>query len=200
MKKRKKRGKKIIKKPRDRHVKTRSKEFYIRIVENCIKSTYENWGIDMMSNWNNIIKEFPHASKAIRAIYGEFNSNTKYQVKAVQFENPQYVYEAISYLIPSNEEIYFNIETQEASPEYRNMKIYSWQDPVSIYRIDLLMAILLFTEGFILKPIKSKNVFFDGEVLTVENKYIHFQISKNQETYVDIKIIGVMSIRYTILN
>ena len=48
MKKRKKRGKKIIKKPRDRHVKTRSKEFYIIIVEGCIKSTYENWGIDMM--------------------------------------------------------------------------------------------------------------------------------------------------------
>ena len=41
------------------------KRFYVWTMTECIKSTYEWWGIDMMSMFSHIKKNFPNATKAI---------------------------------------------------------------------------------------------------------------------------------------
>ena len=39
-----------------------NKDFYVWTMAECIKSTYEWWGIDMMSMFDNIEKDFPNAT------------------------------------------------------------------------------------------------------------------------------------------
>lgn len=48
----------------------------------------------------------------------------------------------------------------------------SWDRFVEISRIDLLMAVLLFTEEFILQPVKSDNVNLTDNQLTVEGTFV----------------------------
>ena len=72
---------------------------------------------------------------------------------------------------------------------------------MSIRRIDLVMAILLFTEEFILKPLDSKNVNLADSKLTVYGNFVTFKISKHEEkTYVSIRIRNVILLQYIILN
>ena len=46
-----------------------NKDFYVWTMAECIKSTYEWWGIDMMSMYDNIEKDFPNAIAAMKKIY-----------------------------------------------------------------------------------------------------------------------------------
>ena len=43
----------------------KDKDFYVWTMAECIKDTYEWWGIDMMSMYDNIKNDFPNATKAI---------------------------------------------------------------------------------------------------------------------------------------
>ena len=43
----------------------KDKDFYVWTMAECIKSTYEWWGTDMMSMYDNIKEDFPNATKAI---------------------------------------------------------------------------------------------------------------------------------------
>ncbi len=77
----------------------------------------------------------------------------------------------------------------------------SWNRFVSIERIDLLMAIILFTEEFILQPITSKNVILTENKLTVYGNFVTFKISKHEKkTYISIRIRNVILLEYVILN
>lgn len=42
----------------------KDKDFYVWTMEECIKSTYEWWGTDMMSMYRNIEKDFPNEAIA----------------------------------------------------------------------------------------------------------------------------------------
>lgn len=44
----------------------KDKDFYVWTMAECIKDTYEWWGIDMMSMYDNIKKDFPNATNAIK--------------------------------------------------------------------------------------------------------------------------------------
>ena len=46
----------------------KDKNFYVWTMEECIKSTYEWWGIDIMSMYDNIQVDFPDATKAIKCM------------------------------------------------------------------------------------------------------------------------------------
>ena len=77
----------------------------------------------------------------------------------------------------------------------------SWNRFVSIKRIDLLMAVILFAEEFILQPITSKNVIFTEKKLTVYGNVITLKVSKHEKkTYVSIRIRNVILLEYVILN
>lgn len=77
----------------------------------------------------------------------------------------------------------------------------SWNRFVSIKRIDLLMAVILFAEKFILQPITSKNVIFTEKKLTVYGNVVTLKVSKHEKkTYVSIRIRNVILLEYVILN
>ena len=42
----------------------KNKDFYVSVMSECIKSTYEWWGTDIMSMYSMIEKRFPNATKA----------------------------------------------------------------------------------------------------------------------------------------
>jgi len=179
----------------------KDKNFYVWTMEECIKDTYEWWGIDMMSMYHHIKEDFPNAAKAIQRMHCDFQEPKFYEAQYLFFEKPQYVYEAIANLIPQQEELRFDTRTKEKSKEYRRLNMCSWNRFVKISRIDLLMAILLFTEEFILKPVTSPNVILTENKLTVYENFVTFKVSKNEDkTYVSIKIKGVILLEYVILN
>lgn len=178
-----------------------NKDFYVWTMAECIKTTYEWWGIDMMSMFDNIERDFPNATEAIKKMYGNFEAKNCYVAKSLQFENPQFVYEAISSLVPVNEKLRFDLRTKEQSKEYKNLNMCSWNRFVSINRMDLLMAVLLFTEEFILQPISTKNVVLTDNKLTVYGNFVTLKVSKHQDkTYISIRIRNVMLLEYLILN
>ena len=167
----------------------------------CIKSTYEWWGIDMMSMYDNIEKDFPNAVVAIKKIYSYFDPQKFYEAKPLLFENAQFVYEAISNFVPAEEQLRFDIRTKEQSKEYKDLNMCSWNQFVSINRMDLLMAALLFTEEFILQPISSKNVVLTDKKITVYGNFVTLKVSKHEDkTYISIRIRNVMLLEYVILN
>ena len=86
----------------------------------------------------------------IKKMYDSFETQNCYVAKSLQFENPQYVYEAIANFVPAQKKLRFDIRTKEQSKEYKELNMCSWNRFVSINRIDLVMAVLLFTEEFIL--------------------------------------------------
>ena len=179
----------------------RSQSFYVWTMAKCIKETYEWWGIDMMSMYDNIGKDFPNAIEAIQKIYNEFDVEDYRKVKPLQFKKPQFVYEAISSLVPSSEELCFDLRTKEQSKEYKNLNMCSWNEFVSVNRMDLLMAVLLFTEEFILQPIFDKNVVFSDNKLTVYGSFVTLKVSKYQDkTYISITVRDVILLEYVILN
>ena len=178
-----------------------SKDFYVWTMAECIKSTYEWWGIDMMSMFEDIEKDFPNATDAIKKMYGNFDAKRCYQITPFQFNKPQFVYEAITNLVPVYNDLRFNLRTKEQSKEYKVLNMCSWSWFVTIKRIDLLMAVLLFTEEFILQPITSKNVFFTDNKLTVYGNFVKLKVSKYPDrTFISIRIRNVMLLEYVILN
>ena len=179
----------------------KDKNFYVWTMQECIKSTYEYWGIDMMSMYDNIKKDFPNASKAIQKMYEDFKNENFYESKYLVFENPKYIYEAMENLIPLKERLKFDIRTKEQSKEYKCLNLCSWNRFVSIKRIDLIMAVLLFTEEFILQPLSNKNVILTENKLTVYGDFVVLKVSKHKEkTYISIRIRNVILLEYVILN
>lgn len=177
----------------------KDKDFYVWTMKECIKDTYEWWGIDMMSMYDNIKKDFPNATNAIKKMYSNFKAPKFYEAQCLFFEKPQYVYEAIASFIPLYEQLRFDIRTREQSKEYKNLKMCSWNRFVSIKRIDLLMTVILFAEEFILQPITSKNVIFTKNKLTVYGNVITLKVSKHEKkTYVSIRIRNVILLEYVI--
>ena len=179
----------------------KNKDFYVWTMEECIKNTYEWWGLDMMSMYNNIKMDFPNATTAINNIYNNMKEQNIYKSQFLFFEKIQYIYEAFTNLIPPLEKISFDIRTKELSRQYQYLNMRSWNQFVTINRIDLIMAILLLTEDFILQPVSSPNVILIKNKLTVYGNFVTLKVSKHEDkTYVSIRIRDVMLIEYVILN
>lgn len=179
----------------------KDKDFYVWTMSECIKSTYEEWGTDIMSMYENIKRDFPHATEAIHKMYDDLKESDFYKSQSLNFEKVQYVYEAIANLIPSYEKLRFDIRTKEQSKEYKGLNLCSWNRFVTIRRIDLIMAVLLFNEEFILQSVSSKNVILTDNKLTVYGNFVILKVSKKEDkTYVSIRIRDVMLLEYVILN
>ena len=179
----------------------KDKDFYVWTMAECIKSTYEWWGIDMMSMYDNIKKDFPNATAAIHKMYDSLKATDFYESKFLVFEKAEYVYQALANLIPHHEELRFDTITKEQAKEYEGLNMCSWNRFVEISRIDLLMAVLLFTEEFILQPIASDTVNLTDNQLTVEGTFVKLEVSKKEDkTHVSILIRDVMLLEYVILN
>ena len=179
----------------------KGKDFYVWTMAECIKSTYEWWGIDMMSMYDNIKEDFPNATAAIHKMYDSLNAPDFYESKFLVFEKAEYVYQALANLIPHHEELRFDTITKEQAKEYEGLNMCSWDRFVEISRIDLLMAVLLFTEEFILQPIASDTVNLTDNQLTVEGTFVKLEVSKKEDkTHVSILIRDVMLLEYVILN
>lgn len=179
----------------------KNKDFYVWAMAECIKDTYECWGIDMMSMYDNIKEDFPNATAAIHKMYDSLREPYFYESKFFVFENVEYVYQALANLIPHHEELRFDTITKEQSKEYEGLNMCSWDEFVEISRIDLLMAVLLFTEEFILQPVKGDNVNLTENQLTVEGTFVKLEVSKKEDkTHVSILIRDVMLLEYVILN
>ena len=179
----------------------RNKDFYVWAMSECIKSTYEWWGTDMMSMYSMIKKGFPNATKAIHKMYAELKEPNFYESKFLVFEEVEYVYQAIANLIPHHEELRFDIITKEQSKKYERLNMCSWDQFVEIRRIDLIMAVLLFTEEFILQPVISENVTLTDNQLTVDGTFAKLEVSKKKDkTNVSILIKDVIHLEYVILN
>lgn len=179
----------------------KDKDFYVWTMAECIKSTYEWWGTDMMSMYDNIKEDFPNATKAIHKMYAKLKKPNFYKSKFLVFEKVEYVYQALANLIPHHEELRFDTITKEQSKEYEGLNLCSWDEFVEIRRIDLIMAVLLFTEEFILQPVKCKNVTLTDNQLTVNGTFVKLEVSKKEDkTHVSILIRDVMLLEYVILN
>lgn len=180
----------------------KDKNFYVWTMAECIKDTYEQWGIDIMSLYNHIKKDFPNATKAIHKIYTDFkNEDDCYTADSLTFNSIEYVYEAVANFIPNYDKLEFNLNTTAQSKEYHYLNMCSWGEFVSIKRIDLIMAVLLFTEEFILWPITSENVLLTDTELSVNGKFVTLKVSKTEEeTYVSIVIKDVILLQYVIRN
>lgn len=183
-------------------MKKQSKDFYIWTMAECIKDTYEWWGIDMMSMFENIKKDFPNATQAIHKIYTDFcDKSDCYSAKPIIFENVQSVYQAISNLIPNDDELKFDLSTTKQSKEYSYLNLCSFDQFVPIRRIDLVMAILLFTEEFIIWPVTNPNVSFTQNELSVDGTFVSLKISQIEDkTQVSILIKDVILLQYVICN
>lgn len=176
------------------------KEYYVQIYGE-LKSTYEWWGIDMMSMFDHIRRDCPNVALAIHKMYTLSEEPNYYQAKFHVFSTVKYVYEAIANLIPAHNRLQFDTFTKELSEEYATLNMLSWHRFVPIQRIDLLMAILLFTEDFIFLPITDKCVIYEKNSLTVYSNFVTFKIKKKDgKTFVSIKIRNVILFTYVILN
>lgn len=180
----------------------KDRDFYIWALRECIKDTYEWWGIDMMSQYDNICKDFPNAAKAIKKMYSKFTTDSYYDAKLLTFDKPEFIYQAIANFIPSKEDLKFDLATNELKKKYESLNMCSWDKFVPIKRIDLLAAILLFTEEFIFDPISSPNVKLTKENLFITSEFINinFVKSKTGEIIVYITIKKVITLKYIILN
>lgn len=177
------------------------KDFYVWVMENCIKTTYEWWGIDMTSMFSHVEEDLPNAAKALRKMYLRLRKPYFYKAQPLTFDEPKYVYEAIENLIPLNQVLRFDLKTKEQSLEYDWLNMCSWDRYVKIYRIDLLLAALLFTEEFIFQPLTDAIVDYSENKLTVHGTYVLFKVSRHTEkTYISIRVRGVMLLQYEILN
>ena len=179
-----------------------NKKFYVWTMGACVKSTYEEWGIDMMSMYSNIKRDFPNATKAIHKIYSPFKDEKNcYKAQPLTFENPKFVYEAIANLIPLKKSLKFDLNTKNESEEYEYLNICSFGEFVSINRIDLIMAALLFTEEFILEPVTNENVSLKDTELSVKGNFVTLKVSKDEEkTQISIEIKDVIILQYVMLN
>lgn len=168
-----------------------------------VKTTYEEWGTDMMSMYKHHIKEdLPNISKAISEMYNNFDEENYYKAEIKPtFKRPKYVYQALSNLIPQYDIVRYNFKTRELNKSYKSWNMCSWKKPVSIHRIDLLITIMLFTEGFIFEKLSDENIAFYKNELVVYENFCIFRVLKNKEqTVVAIEIKGEIVLEYMILN
>ena len=179
----------------------KSKDFYVWTLEEGIKDTYECWGLDMMSMYANIQESFPNAALAIQNMYVGWNEEKIYVAKHRSFKQVHYVYEAIANLIPLKKTLKFDIKTKEQNSKFKSLNIGSWNKFVSINRMDLLMAILMFIEEFCFYSVTMANVVLTDTKLIVYGEHLTFKISKHKDkTYASIRIHDVMVVQYIILN
>lgn len=179
----------------------KSKDFYVWTLSECIKDTYEWWGIDMMSMYDHIKEDFPNAAQAIQNMYVGWNEEDSYEAKHLSFKQIHYVYQAIANLIPLKKVLKFDTITKEQTKKYKSLNLCPWKEFVEIDRIDLIMAILLFTEEFIFYPVTSSNVVLTNKKLIVYGDHLTFKVSKHEDkTYVSIRVRGVMLLQYIMLN
>ena len=121
--------------------------------------------------------------------------------KPLNFKQVHYVFQAIANLIPLKKTLKFDIKTKEQSKKYKGLNIGSWNKFVRINRMNLLMAVLLFTEEFIYYPVTMPNVIFTDTKLIVYGEYLTFKVSRHKDkTYVSIRIHYVMELQYIMLN
>ena len=79
--------------------------------------------------------------------------------------------------------------------------MHSWNRFIETSRIDLLMAVLLFTEEFILEPVQSDNVNLTDNHLTVNGNFVTLEVSRKEDkTHVSILVRDVILLKYAILN
>ena len=179
----------------------KNKDFYVWTLSECIKDTYEWWGIDMMSMYDQIQESFPNAAQAIQNMYVGWNEEDFYEAKHLYFKQIHYVYQAIANLIPLKKQLKFDTITKEQDPHYKGLNMCPWNRFVAINRMDLIMAILLFTEEFIFYPVTSPNVVLTDSKLIVYGEHLTFKVSKHEKkTYVSIRIHDVMLLQYIVLN
>ena len=76
----------------------KNKDFYVWAMAECIKDTYECWGIDMMSMYDNIKEDFSNATAAIHKMYDSLREPNFYESKFLFFEKVEYVYQALANL------------------------------------------------------------------------------------------------------
>lgn len=183
-------------------MKKKDKEFYVWTMGECVKGTYEEWGIDMMSMYGNIKKDFPNVTKAIHEMYSTFKDEKDcYQAEPLAFESPKLVYEAVANLIPLKKLLKFDLSTKNKSGEYEYLNICSFDKFVPVERIDLIMAVLLFAEEFILEPITNENVSLTDTEFSVEGTFVNLEVSKTEEeTHICIEIKDVIILQYVMLN
>ena len=130
-----------------------------------------------------------------------FNLKACYELSPKFFNEPQFVYEMISNFISPYRKLKFNIWTRELSKEFKELNICSWSSFQNINRIDLLMAILLFTEEFAFEPITSRKVQLTEKKLVIHGTYVKFTVSKLEDrTYISIRVRNVMILTYVIKN
>lgn len=165
------------------------------------KTTCEWWGIDIMSMYDNIERDYPNAAKAIQKMHSPFDESDYYVAQPLHFEHPRFVYEAIANLIPTHNEVYYNMKTTEQNKKFKDLNMCSWSRDVSVRRMDLIAGILLFAEEFILQPLSSVNVTFTDKKLTVYSNLVTFKVSKHEEkTYVSIRMKDVILLEFVIHN
>lgn len=180
-----------------------AKSFYMWTIHEWIKDIYKEWGVNTKYFEDYIPKDFKNIYSAllkmhsIDFLYSEENSD----MLSVKFYKPKYVYEAISNLIPNNENLIFNIKTQVLDELIEDFEKLYVRRNINIKRIDLLTAITLFTEEFILEEISSKYVLINKEnKLILKSEDIIFTISvEEKEVKVIIEIIDAVKIIYKIL-
>lgn len=179
----------------------KNKDFYVWTITKYINSTHKWWGIDIMSIYDNIKKDFPNATEAIQKMYHKLRKPNFYKSKLLVFEQAEYIYEAIANLIPQYSELQYTITTKEQSQKYKELNMHSWNRFIETSRIDLLMAVLLFTEEFILEPVQSDNVNLTDNHLTVNGNFVTLEVSRKEDkTHVSILVRDVILLKYAILN
>lgn len=173
----------------------KNKDFYVSTMARCIQKTYECWQLDANPMYNIVRRYSNNALIAIHKIYSNLRAPDFFEADLLSFERPEYVYEAISSLIPSEKRIKVDVTIEDYSNQCKLSNIYIAR------RINLIMAILLFSEQFVLQPITSKDVFYTGTELVVHGDFVTFKVSKHEEkTYVSFEVENTMLLQFEILN
>ena len=103
----------------------KDKDFYTWTYRECIKDTYEWWGTDIMSQYDNICEDFPNAAEAIKKMYSPFDIEDYTDAKPLTFENPEFIYQAIANFIPAKQDLQFDTETKVLSFETDRLSTYA---------------------------------------------------------------------------
>lgn len=175
-------------------------EDYIFIFSEYIKDVYEQDGISILRYYEEEIKrDFRNAYSAIRSMYS-YKKSKIYNAKLTFNKNQKYVYDVIQALIPRKTILDFNVKTKDVKKGYEFLTMFPFGNYVRIHRIDLIAAILLFTEDFILNEISFEGIALKKGDLIAKNDFLIFSIhSLRDKIIVSIKIKGVITLEYEIL-
>ncbi|MBE5821796.1 MAG: hypothetical protein E7311_04325 [Clostridiales bacterium] len=172
--------------------------FYTWVVEEFIHETLLLHGTKFIKLYYYLKQYFPEAIKALNKMYYNFKLNDLSKAKPLKVCKPNFIYEHISNLIPSNQNFKFDLYINEFSDTYKHLNCKA---SGSIERIDLILLILLFSEEFIFKPAKINNLNITPSELTTEGTYVSINIRHNiNTTSINIQIKDALSIQFIILN